>query len=29
VIVDRGFMKEAEALIEGILAIVKSKDGSV
>jgi hypothetical protein len=28
-IVDRGFVKEAEALIEGILAIVKSKDGSV
>jgi hypothetical protein len=27
-IVDRGLVKEAEALIEGILAIVKSKDGS-
>ena len=28
-IVDRDLVKEAEALIEGILAIVKSKDGSV
>jgi hypothetical protein len=26
-IVDRDLVKEAEALIEGILAIVKSKDG--